>query len=163
MSGETAFQGMLLLVVAFLAFLAVILYLRHRENMSRHQERLAAIEKGIPVPLAETRPSKLPRIYLLRGLQWLFVGLSISLVLLSMSATNRRPMSMMNKLSNAQYLKARGASDEQVGEYMKSAGDETEGMPYAAASIGLVPMSVGLAYLVFYRKETERTEEPAAK
>jgi hypothetical protein len=163
MSGETAFQGMLVFVVAFLAFLAVFLYLRHREAMSRHQERLAALEKGIPVPIAETRPSKLPRIYLLRGLQWFFVGLSISLVLLSMSAAGRRPMSMLAKLSNAQYLRVRGASDEQVSQYMKSAGDEMEGMPYAAASIGLVPMSVGLAYLVFYRKESERAEESEKK
>jgi len=163
MSGETAFEGMLTFVIAFLAFLTVILYLRHREALSRHQERLAAIEKGIPVPLTETRPSKLPRIYLLRGLQWMFVGLSISLVLLSMSAANRRPLSLESKVRTAQLLKAEGASEEQVGQYMKSARDETEGMPYAAASVGLVPMSVGLAYLVFYRRETERTEEHAAK
>jgi hypothetical protein len=154
---------MLLLVVVFLAFLAVILFLRHREAMARHQERLAAIEKGLPVPLPENRPSKLPRIYLLRGLQWLFVGLGISLVLLSISATSRQPLSLESKVRTAQLMRAEGASEEQVGQCMKSAGDEMEGMPYAAASLGLVPMSVGLAYLVFYRKESEREEEHAAK
>jgi len=163
MSGETAFHGMLILVVAFLAFLGLILFLRHREAMLRHQERLTALEKGMAVPLAETRASKLPRIYLLRGLQWLFVGLSISLLLLSMSAANRRPLSLESRLSRAQLLKAQGASEEQVGQYLKSAGDEMDGMPYAAASLGLVPMSVGLAYLVFYRKETERAEDKDAK
>jgi len=163
MSAETAFQGMLLLVVVFLAFLSLILFLRHREALSRHQERLAALEKGIAVPLADTQPSKLPRIYLLRGLQWLFVGFSISLVLLSMSVANRRPISLEAKIDRAQILKARGATEEQVREYMQSAGDEMDGMPFAAASIGLVPMGVGLAYLIFYRKESQRAEERQAK
>jgi hypothetical protein len=63
----------------------------------------------------------------------------------------------------AQLLKQQGASEAQVNEYMKSAEGEMDGMPYAAASIGLVPMSVGLAYLLFYRKESERTEEREAK
>src|ERR1700740_217566 len=103
MSPETAFSGILILVVAFLGFLALVLYLRHREAMQRHQERLSAIEKGtIPPPLAEARPFKLTRIYLLRGLQWLFVGLSLSLVLLSISIANRRPMSLASKISIAQ-------------------------------------------------------------
>lgn len=164
MSGETAFHGMLIFFGVFLAFLAVVLYLRHRVVMARHQERLAALEKGIAVPPAEARlPPKSPRIYLLRGLQWFFVGLSISLVLLSISASNRQPMSLCNKLSMAQLLKQQGASEAQVNEYMKSAEGEMDGMPYAAASIGLVPMSVGLAYLLFYRKESERTEEREAK
>lgn len=151
------------LVVAFLAFLAFILFLRHREALVRHQERLAAIEKGIPVPIAETRPTKSPRIYLLRGLQWFFVGLAISLMLLSISASNRQPMPLSSRLAMAQMLKTQGASEAQINEYMKSAADEMDGMPYAAASIGLVPMSVGLAYLVFFRKESERPEEREVK
>jgi len=161
MSGETAFQGMLVFVVAFLAFLAFILFLRHREAMLRHQERLTALEKGIAIPLAEARQPKLPRIYLLRGLQWLFVGASISVLLLTMSDASRRPLSFEAKLSRAQLLKAQGASEAQVSEYLKSAGDETDGVP--PASLGLVPMSVGLAYLIFYRKETKRAEEKEAK
>ena len=128
-----------------------------------HQERLAAIEKGIPVPIAETRPTKSPRIYLLRGLQWFFVGLAISLMLLSISASNRQPMPLSSRLAMAQMLKTQGASEAQINEYMKSAADEMDGMPYAAASIGLVPMSVGLAYLVFFRKESERPEEREVK
>jgi hypothetical protein len=163
MSGETAFHGMLIFVVAFLAFLAVIFFLRHREAMSRHQERLAAIDKGISVPVAETRPSRSPRIYLLRGLQWFFVGVGISLVLLSISTASREPISLASKLSMAQMLKAQGASEAQIAEYMKSAAGEMEGMPYSAASIGLVPMSVGLAYLIFYRKESEIAEPREAK
>lgn len=163
MSGATAFHGMLISVVAFLAFLSLVFYLRHREAMARHQERLAAIEKGVAVPLVETRPPKLPRIFLLRGLQWFFVGVGISLMLLSISAAGRRPLSLSGKLSMAQLLKTQGASEAQVAEYMKSAADEMDGLSYAAASIGLVPMSVGLAYLVFYRKETEIAEQREAK
>jgi hypothetical protein len=163
MSGEVALEGILTFVIAFLAFLGLLLFLRHREAMLKYRERQLAIEKGIVVPPTESRPSKFPRVYLLRGLQWLFVGLSISLVLLSMSAANRRPQSMSSKITEAQWLKVRGASEDQINQYMKSAGDEMEGMPYAAASIGLVPMSVGLAYLIFYRKETQASQEKEAK
>lgn len=159
MSGETAFHGMLIFVVAFLAFLAFILFLRHREAMLRHQERLTALEKGVAIPLAESRQPKLPRIYLLRGLQWLFVGVSISVLLLTMSDSHR-PLSFESKLSRAQLLKAQGATEAQVSEYLRSAAEETDGVP--PASLGLVPMSVGLAYLVFYRKETKRAEEKEA-
>ena len=80
-----------------------------------------------------------------------------------MSAASRRPMSLSSRLTMAQLLKAQGASEAQVSEYMKSASDEMDGMPYSASSIGLVPMSVGLAYLLFYRKESERAEAREAK
>jgi hypothetical protein len=153
---------MLGFVVVFFGFLALMIYLRHRKEMLRHQERLLALEKGIPVPPAETRPAAFPRIYLLRGLQWFFVGLAISLMLLAIASSDRRPIPLSARLSNAQTLKNQGASEEQVREYMKSAEGEMDGMSYAAASVGLVPMGVGLAYLLFYRKETERAEQRGA-
>jgi hypothetical protein len=163
MHPEAAVAIMLIFIVAFLGFLSLIFFLRHREALLRHQERVLALEKGMPVPLAETRPSKLPRIYLLRGLQWLFVGFSISLMLLATAATSRRPMSMSSRIASAQFLRMRGASEEQLNQYLKSPSDEMEGMAYSVASIGLVPMSVGLAYLVFYRKESEGTQPPQAR
>jgi len=153
---------MLGFAVVFFAFLSLIIYLRHHKEMSRHQERLLALEKGIPFPPAETRPAAFPRAYLLRGLQWFCVGLAISLALLAIASSDRRPMSLENRLGEAQLLKARGASDDEVREYLKSSVDEMDGMPYAAASVGLVPMGVGLAYLIFYRKETERAEQREA-
>ena len=93
----------------------------------------------------------------------MFVGVGISLVLLSMSAASWRPMSVEARIIRAQRLKASGASETQVNEFMSSAGSEMDGMPFAAASIGLVPMGVGLAYLLFYRKESQRAEEREAK
>ena len=150
---------MLGFVVVFFGFLSLMIYLRHRKEMLRHQERLLALEKGTPVPPAETRPAAFPRVYLLRGLQWFFVGLATSLMLLAIAASSRRPMSLSYRLTTAQTLKNQGASEEQVREYMKSSADETDGLAYSAASVGLVPMGVGLAYLIFYRKEMERTEQ----
>jgi Domain of unknown function (DUF6249) len=48
-----------------------------REVETRHRERMAAIEKGLPVPTdAPPRPRK-PGSPLLRGLIWLGVGLAI--------------------------------------------------------------------------------------
>ena len=162
MQPEAAPFLMLGLAVTFFAFLSLLIYLRHRKELSRHQERVLALEKGIPMPPAEARPADFPRVYLLRGLQWFCVGLAVSLTLLAIASSDRRPMSLESRLSEAQFLKARGASDDQVREYLKSAADEMEGMSYAAAAVGLVPMGVGLAYLIFYRKETERAEQREA-
>lgn len=48
-----------------------------REVEARHRERLAAIEKGLPVPPDPVPPPKKVGSPLLRGLVWLGVGLAI--------------------------------------------------------------------------------------
>src|SRR5277367_672983 len=54
----------------------------HRRRMHeldcRHKERMAAIEKGLEPPPAQTPPNAR---YLLRGLIWLGVGIALSLAL----------------------------------------------------------------------------------
>src|ERR1700683_2106730 len=54
------------------------LNIRYRRQELRHKERMAAIEKGAELPAESPERPLLPwspRVYLLRGLFWLFTGL----------------------------------------------------------------------------------------
>jgi hypothetical protein len=72
------------LIVAVLAALfGGYLYIRHRERVRRleiiHQERLVAMEKGIPLPELPLDPTKVskpsdPRAMLLHGIAWTTFG-----------------------------------------------------------------------------------------
>lgn len=150
-------------LLAFLAFLAILatiayyLYLRHKRVVLRHNERLAALEKGVALPDLE-EPSKAapwtPRVYLLRGMLWLFSGLALSLMIASISLTSQHERSMSSRLWEANQLRKFGATEPQLEAYWRT--PQPDGMPLGVASLGLVPMGVGLAYLVFYRKEQEQ-------
>ena len=79
------------LIVAALAAIAIAyLHHRHRERLRRleviHQERLAAMEKGIPLPELPLDPTKIPKApdptaTLLHGIVWTAFGLGGMLVL----------------------------------------------------------------------------------
>ncbi len=104
------------------------LYFGQRRRELEHRERMAALEKGQPLP--PTIPPELlthtqltPRDYLRRGLLWLFFGIGVFL---------------------AFYL----AGWAMPGQ----AGDSVARFAFA----GLVPAAVGLAYLVFYATDPER-------
>ena len=61
----------------------VFIIARHRRNVQeleqRHKERMAAIDKGLDLPVEPVQLSSPPRRprYLLRGLVWLGVGLAV--------------------------------------------------------------------------------------
>lgn len=64
------------------------LYLRHRERARRmeivHQERLAAMDKGIPLPELPAEPTKQPpdpRMIVVHGVAWVAMGLGGALAL----------------------------------------------------------------------------------
>jgi hypothetical protein len=138
--------------------LGMVVALRHKRAVLRHEERLAEIEKGGQAhALDEDRPKApwTPRVYLLRGTLWLFVGIAIVIVLASISLSAAHPPSLSWRLSEAQALKTQGASDEQIKQFLADEGKRNDGLPIGAATAGLIPMGVGLAYLLFYRKETE--------
>jgi Domain of unknown function (DUF6249) len=61
--------------IAFAAF-----RFRGQVQQLRHSERLAAIEKGIDVPIEAPEPRFSEHVYLLRGLIWLFIGFGISII-----------------------------------------------------------------------------------
>ena len=89
--GHSIGDGLIVLAVA--GGLVAWLYLRSRERQKRmqviHQERLAAMDKGIPLPELAFDPPKLPpsppdpRAILLHGIVWTAFGLGgiITLVL----------------------------------------------------------------------------------
>lgn len=154
------------LLAAFLfSVLAVILatlYLRHRNLQLLHLERMAAIEKGVAVPVGRTLPFWSPRAYLLRGLLWSMGGSALAVFLFCLAASTHPPalqadladtrakiFSEENKISvdDARMILAERARDH--------------GIPSAVALLGLIPICIGLAYLAFYYTDDTRYLEPA--
>jgi hypothetical protein len=140
-----------IVIVCALAF-------RHRRRELQHKERLAAIEKGAPLPALtdiEQRPPWTPRVYLLRGMMWLFSGIGLTLFLAGLSASTFRMQSAEERVSAAQRLKDLGASEEQVREVQNDRIPRRDLAP-GFSLIGLVPIGVGLAYLFSYRAENKK-------
>jgi hypothetical protein len=108
------FAGFLILIV--FGLICVALAFRYKKRELQHRERLAALERGIAASeLVAASAPWTPRVYLLRGLMWLFAGLGLTVFLLGLSVS--------------------------------------DGPPKGAALLGLIPIGVGLAYLITYRAE----------
>ena len=131
------------------------LVLRYKKQLLRHRERMAAIEKGADLPPEPPEPSRAlprPRIYLLRGLMWLFTGAALSIAFLGFAYSIDRSVSMESRLYRVQRLRDLGATEDQIKTALAE-NNRRDGPGPAIALIGLVPMAVGAAYLVFYRSE----------
>jgi uncharacterized protein HemX len=151
-SPETFFFACLVIVAGMV--LALALYFRYQRRTLEHQERLAVLEKGGQFPpFPEPAKAWTPRIYLLRGLVWLFTGISIVLLFGGLSLTTTHERSAEDRVRAATEAKRFGASDEQAKAVLEDRGHN--GMPFAMALIGLIPAGVGLAYLITYRVETK--------
>jgi hypothetical protein len=132
------------------------LTLRYRRRELQHKERLAAIEKGAPLPdLTDVEQPWTPRVYLLRGMMWLFSGIGLSLFLLGVSASGSGAKSVEDRVYAAQRIKGLGATDEQVRAVQNDMSPHN-GLPPAFSLIGLIPIGVGLAYLLSYRVENRK-------
>jgi hypothetical protein len=132
------------------------LLLRYRRRELQHKERLLALEKGAPPPAltdVESRAPWTPRLYLLRGLIWLFTGIGLTVFLVGVAITTNRPRSAAERIREAQVLKNfQGATEEQVRQVQDDM-TAREGLPIGFALVGLIPIGVGLAYLIFYSRE----------
>lgn len=151
---------MITLIVSSVGVIAWSLLLRYRRRELQHRERLAALEKGVALPdLTEEQPRApwSPRVYLLRGMLWLFSGLGLMIFLAGISVTTSRPRSVEDRISRAYSMKDRGATEEQIRQVQNDLTPQ-EGMPLGVALFGLIPIGVGLAYLVFYRAEGQNVE-----
>jgi hypothetical protein len=145
------------LIVSAVGFMTAVIFLRHKRAVLRHEERMTVIEKGGVLPaLDEERPKApwTPRVYLLRGMLWMFVGVALVIVLASISITAAHPPSLSWRLSEAQSLRSQGATEVEVKQFMTDEAKRNDGLPLGVASVGLIPIGVGFAYLLFYRKET---------
>jgi len=131
------------------------LYMRFRRRELQHKERMAAIEKGVTLPdLTDVETG--PRIYLLRGLIWLLSGIALSVFLLVLSATTQFPRSIEQRVREANAIRMLGGTEDQI----RAAQNDTvppDRLPYTVSLIGLVPVGVGIAYLIFYRVEAARS------
>ena len=135
-----------------LVIVGMVLFSRNRKQQLMHEERMAAFEKGVAVPpVQEARPWS-PRVYLLRGLIWSFVGAASIVCLLGVAASSRRPLSASDQAFEAKRLSdVAGISyQEAIRLVEKDGGLHHDGPTEAIALLGLIPLAVGMAYLVFY-------------
>jgi hypothetical protein len=131
------------------------LYMRFRRRELQHKERMAAIEKGVALPdLTDVEAG--PRIYLLRGMIWLLGGIALSVFLVVVSATAQFPKSAEQRFREANAIARWGGTADQIKQAQNDTGSQDR-VPYAVSLIGLVPVSVGVAYLIFYRAEAARS------
>lgn len=164
---------MLVIVVAALTITGVvvllvqILWLRHRNAEMEHRERLAALEKGTAMPEIRATAPWSPRVYLLRGLIWTFGGAALTLALLGAATINgtQHHVSAELRATWAREVseklqipidQARQMVDKDDGQ--RAAEDRKA--PMTLALFGVVPLAVGIAYLVFYYKDPSRNQYP---
>jgi Domain of unknown function (DUF6249) len=122
---EAAIPLAAIVASVFLAMLAI--YFRHMRYRMYHHERMAAIEKNLPLPedFFELPARPIDSAYLLRGLIWLAVGVGSVIFFVTMALTE---------------------GDKEL---------------YSVATLGLIPIGVGIAYLVVRRNEMKRAETTA--
>jgi len=161
MGPEIAIMLMVLCAAAIIVWSLVLRYKRHE---MRHRERMTAIEKGAELPAYPPEQPLVPwspRVYLLRGLIWLFTGLGLSAFLLGLSLTIvSHPQNLEDRLWRAQNLRRNGATEEEVKQFLNQSQNQNaprNDFPAGVALIGLIPMGVGLAYLIYYRGESQGT------
>jgi hypothetical protein len=143
---------------------ASALYYRHKRAELTHAERMAALEKGVALPVFEPlKPAADPiRRYLLAGMIWLFSGAALSFFLFALSVTQPKSDidSLQERQAKVEALRKLGASDEELRRVVIERGGPGGRMPVGMGAIGLIPMGVGLAYLIFYTVERKRFGPP---
>jgi hypothetical protein len=77
-----------IVIVAFIAFVGFRQWLQHQRRTMIHQERLAAIEKGVELPPLEPEAKRsnwnVQRILLLAGLIWISLGVGAFVTLVAL-------------------------------------------------------------------------------
>ncbi|MEN6534776.1 MAG: hypothetical protein ABFD60_17075 [Bryobacteraceae bacterium] len=160
-----------LILLSMLVVVLAILWLRYRNQQMQHQERMAALEKGIQVVPASRPPVPWsPRVYLLRGLIWSLTGAALTGGLLGVALTASRPALPLSV--ERMSIRAKNVSRnleipmDQAMEIVKNdeaarATSRVNEMPPAIALFGLIPFGVGLAYLIFYYSDESRKRRAA--
>ena len=154
-------QVLFFLLFLALAIIVVALYFRYRKLQLIHQERMTALEKGLPVPNGYTQaPQWSPRVYLLRGLVWSMVGIAFIVSFLAIARSTQRPVSAEAASWRAKNISQNlGISVEEARQIVaKDHNSQQEGVPWGMALLGLIPVGVGAAYLIFYYTGELRTD-----
>jgi hypothetical protein len=88
---------------------------------------------------------------------WLLSGIALSVFLLVLVSTiHQIPKSAQARFQEANTIARLGGTAEQIKQIQDDTGPEVP-VPYSVALIGLVPIGVGVAYLIFHRVETARS------
>jgi hypothetical protein len=128
---------------------------RFKQRELQHRERMAALEKGIALPpLSEPAPQPgpfNPRTLLLRGLLWLFTGIAITIMLAGVTMLQEHQYPAWLRVQQANDARSRGASQAEIIEILNDR--HSDGPNPGIALIGLIPIGVGLAYLITWRSE----------
>ena len=150
-------------VLMFLVIMAVIvvlpsLFMRFKRQQLRHLERMAALEKGAQLPLEPLEPNAAfsPRIYLLRGLIWLFSGIGALIFLGGLAMTDLETDSLETRLWRADRMRQSGLPEDQWKKVINEPAQSHQRIPTGLALIALVPIGVGFAYLIFYAGERKQ-------
>jgi hypothetical protein len=136
-----------------LAITVVALYFRYRKLQLVHRECMTALEKGVPIPNIQTEASPWsPRVYLLRGLVWSLVGVAFIASFLAIAHSTQRPESAEWAFLRAKSLSQdQGISMEEAKRIIeKDQSSRQQGVPWGMAMLGLIPVGVGIAHLIFY-------------
>jgi hypothetical protein len=167
MQGENETMGpeivLIFMVGAALAIIVLSLSFRYKRQELKHKERMTALEKGAQLPLEPVERPRVPwspRVYLLRGLVWLFTGIGLTTFLFALSVSiNNRPPTIEDRFWQAQRLRNNGMPEEQVKAFLDSKEPtKREYFPEGFSLIGLIPIGVGLAYIIYYRGEHTEME-----
>jgi hypothetical protein len=73
--------------------------------------------------------------------------------LLGVSISARHETTLEDRLYQAQSLRRQGATEDEVKQFLNSKEPVRKDFPEGAALIGLIPIGVGLAYIIYYRGE----------
>lgn len=144
------------LILFFLVGVIVVITLNNRFRVREieHKETLAALEKGVDLPARQSAPWT-PRTYLLHGMIWLFAGITSFVAIAAISLTSIRPQTVEEKLHTASIIRAGGATPDEIQLLMNDRQSKPQ-LPVGLAFLGLIPVGVGLAYLIFYRVESKK-------
>jgi hypothetical protein len=160
--GETETCMAPIVILCIVCFFAVILVgsllaYRHKREELAHKERIAAIEKGVPYPLdLQAEPTTPLRRYLLAGMIWLFSGAALLIFLGGLAATtlHHSSLPMQERQARIDELRKLGAPDWELRNVYYDHRDPE--IPFGLALVGLIPMGVGVAYLIFFFSERKR-------
>jgi hypothetical protein len=149
---------LIFMVGAAVAIIVLSLNFRYKRQELRHKERMTALEKGAELPADPVERPRVPwspRVYLLRGLVWLFTGIGLVTFLFGLSLSiNNRPANIEDRFWQAQRLRNNGMPEEQVKAFLDSKEPaKRDNFPEGFCLIGLIPIGVGLAYIIYYRGE----------
>jgi hypothetical protein len=151
-------------IVTGALLISLSLYFRYKRRELVHRERIAALEKGVdPALFSHTlgpEDAWTPRIYLLRGMIWLFTGISLTAFAVGLSESMRYRENPEDRLERIAHLRNLGVPEEQLKELAASKEFRSyQKIPEGWAFLGLVPMGVGLAYLIFHVTEGRKLKQ----